>query len=491
MSEHNRLHRLRTFLRAVFNSPNSGGPAPLAELSPGPACEAILSIFLGSTFEDLKDYRKEVKTALDKAQVACFLIEEVAGGYVDTVMKCREELEKATGYIGIFGYWYGSIPPKSKKSITHMEFLWALDKYNGHHDPRMLVLMPEPLSEAEAKLKAKASELIPRRYKKGAKHEQLLRGFHREVTGPWLIYKRFKNQQEAVQHALICCVRWQGYTAISAAKEAADPAGRGRPVRTVTDEELGSIGRKKQFDVAESILSQVVTRLDVPAVGMLVHGNEAAGQKVFLRRLLTTKQFTGGRPTQVSKPPFEHYDLLTLTRWIGKSLGLTTEGEALTPEELAERAYEQLHYQQLCFVLDDIHRFAGGLAAFQGTLWLPLYKRLKELHARNPASYRLIAVVADYTDQSRSWGDIADEYKFEPETTNYSRMLMLPKLTAFKQADLLSWFEAVGVPDQPLGRRVQLARMILTNPEGKTDGTPRRVFELLESETLWPEGEAL
>jgi hypothetical protein len=489
MGIYDRLQSLGTYLRAiVYNIPDSGGPVLTPELSRGAASDSLLSIFLSSTFEDLKDYRKEIKQALDKAQVACFLIEEAASGYVDTVKKCREELEKATGYVGIFAYWYGSVPPKSKRSITHMEFQWAREKYKKKPDPPLLVLMPAPLSDAEKKLKAKASKLIPNKYK-GPEHDKLLRAFHSEVTA-WRIYKPFRNQQEAIQLALICCVRWQGHTAMSVAGSDDDPEKRGRLPRAFSDEELGSIGRKEQLDVAESILSQVGLRPDVPAVGMLVHGNEAAGQRAFLRRLLTTKALTGGRPAQVTKPPFEHYELLTLTQWVGKSLGLTSEAEAPTPEELAERAYEQLHHQQLCFVLDDIHRLAGGVAAFQSTLWLPLYKRLKELHARNPASHRLIAVVADYTDQARSWADIVEKYNFNPEKTNYSRLLMLPRLRPFTQADLLSWFGEVGVPDNPLGWRAERARIILTNPAGKVDGTPRRVFEMLGCETLWPEGEA-
>ena len=45
------------------------------------------------------------------------------------------------------------------------------------------------------------------------------------------------------------------------------------------------------------------------------------------------------------------------------------------------------------------------------------------------------------------------------------------------------------VPDKPPGRRAQLADAVLRNAAGEPDATPRRVFDRLSAEDLWPEGE--
>ena len=108
-----------------------------------PFAAGALTVFLSSTIGDYEAYRREVQDVLlKKAECACFLSEDWIGGYDATVQKCRDRVCQCGGFILLLGYWYGSIPPGKDKSITHLEFEWALDRWKGDPFPKMALLKP-------------------------------------------------------------------------------------------------------------------------------------------------------------------------------------------------------------------------------------------------------------------------------------------------------------------------------------------------------------
>jgi hypothetical protein len=126
-----------------------------------PSAAGVLAIFLSSTISDYESFRREVQDVLlKKAECVCFLSEDWIGGYDKTVQKCRDRVQQSGGFILLLGYWYGSIPPGKDKSITHLEFEWALERWRGEPFPNMAVLKPKPGKKAERKLKALADLLL-------------------------------------------------------------------------------------------------------------------------------------------------------------------------------------------------------------------------------------------------------------------------------------------------------------------------------------------
>src|SRR6516165_7506739 len=118
-----------------------------------PSAAGVLAIFLSSTIGDYESFRREVQDVLlKKAECACFLSEDWIGGYDETVQKCRDRVQQSGGFILLLGYWYGSIPPGKDKSITHLEFEWALERWKGQPFPKMAVLKPKQGMEADGKL---------------------------------------------------------------------------------------------------------------------------------------------------------------------------------------------------------------------------------------------------------------------------------------------------------------------------------------------------
>ena len=451
------------------------------------------AIFLSSTIGDLEEYRQQVQDALLKrAQVTCFRSEDWISNYGPTLQKCRDELEKANGYIGIFGYWYGSIPPGYKQSITHLEFIWAREKWQNEQTPPIAVLMPRVPSSAERTLKKIAASLIPAGKVKKKKHETLLKSFRDEVENTWKTVNYFKDEHELREHVIVICLQWRLGRPLDAATGVVEVVERETPARKVTNEEWGLLGRADHLVEFEKILNRVALFPDVPAVTILVHGNEDSGQRVFLRQLLSRKKLRSGRPVKIGRPQLEQYDLKALTQWVGESLGVLSKGKEIASlDELAELIHQELQSQQLGFILDQVYRLSGDLATWYEKFWQPLYARLAQLRKQSPQQnqHRLVAIVVDYKDQSAFDSDKSCQFSGTATASDYGRLWLLPVLRDISAGDLADWFDDLDVQDDAAGRRAALASLAMKNAKGETDGTPSRVFERLKQTSLWTNGE--
>ena len=65
------------------------------------------TIYLSSTFEDLKDYRKAVFEALRKSGYTVVAMEDYVATDVRPVDQCLEDVENADIYVGVFAFRYG------------------------------------------------------------------------------------------------------------------------------------------------------------------------------------------------------------------------------------------------------------------------------------------------------------------------------------------------------------------------------------------------
>jgi Domain of unknown function (DUF4062) len=442
--------------------------------------------------KDFEEFRCEVQTALlKKAETACFLSEDWLGGYDDTVEKCKQRVLKANGFFLLLGYWYGSIPPGRKRSITHLEFEWANKRWKHLKFPPVAVMVPKEPSEAEKKLKHAAKTILKDKVEKKEidEHVTLLDGFRATVMGSWRTCIPFEDKHDLRENVIVSCLGWKGQTPLAAAQrkvvtEASEPA-----ESQVTDEQLGQLGRKPQFDAIESVLAAVADHADVPAVAMSVYGDEDAGQRVFLSQLIKTTLKSHYPRSRLNRLPLTHNDPVVLTSWVAGQLGVARGIGTQNPEQLAERVATELKRQPLYFVLDRIADLAGGVRAFHDTFWVPLYKKLRALRANRQFDNRLIAVVVDYSGDETGWQSATCAWDAEERPIDYSRLLLIPKLGPFKRIDVLKWFEEMKVPDKPTGRRKMLVDRALKNDHDVEDPVPIRVFGRLKGETLWPEGE--
>ena len=461
----------------------------------------VKEVFIGSTAQDLGTYRLEVQDALlRRAEIAAFLSEDWTDGYGKTVEKCCEKLKAADGYLGIFAYWYGSLPPGCTKSITHMEFHWAKEKWAQSKNPRIAVFRPgrrhrtgisQELCQAEKELKAAAEALLkekPSRYCN--KHTRLLKIFLDEVDSPndWRTTQWFESVKDLRELAITTCLKWKGRL-FELARQHSEEGGTFPAERQVTAIDLGLLGRGRHFAVVDNVISQL-TDPAVPGVAMLIHGNVDSGQWEFLDQLMAQKALRRGRLPQRGRLPLDRYEQETLIAWVGERIGDPgSAGPIDSLESLASAIHTSLQQQQVVLILDQIWRYDGGIGRFQKAFWAPLYARLVRLRAQKPTRHRLIMFVVDYTGHDDNLGDTAAVFEPDQDEFDFSRLVLLPMLSAIKKSDVRSWLAKLEVADEPLGRCEEIVKSVLMNRAGEADGTPRRVFDRLRRESLWPEDE--
>ncbi|MCI1279003.1 MAG: DUF4062 domain-containing protein [Nitrospira sp.] len=91
----------------------------------------MATIYLSSTYEDLKDYRRVVFEALRKSGHQVIAMEDYVATDQRPVDKCLKGVEAADLYVGLFAFRYGYIPPVQHNnphglSITELEFRRAV-----------------------------------------------------------------------------------------------------------------------------------------------------------------------------------------------------------------------------------------------------------------------------------------------------------------------------------------------------------------------------
>ena len=92
----------------------------------------ILDIFLSSTSEDLREYRRTVGDVLGRLGQFAVRMESFGAKPTKPLDTCRDEVQACDALIVVVGHRYGWIPPKTdggddERSITYWEVQWALD----------------------------------------------------------------------------------------------------------------------------------------------------------------------------------------------------------------------------------------------------------------------------------------------------------------------------------------------------------------------------
>jgi hypothetical protein len=87
----------------------------------------MTTIYLSSTYEDLKDHRRVVFDALRKSGYEVIAMENYVATDIRPVDKCLADVARSDIYVGIFAFRYGYIPPHHHNnprglSITKLEF---------------------------------------------------------------------------------------------------------------------------------------------------------------------------------------------------------------------------------------------------------------------------------------------------------------------------------------------------------------------------------
>ena len=85
------------------------------------------TVFISSTYKDLKEHRRGVWDTLKQFDVAVRGMEEFGARTAGALDTCLAEVEQSDVYVGIIAYRLGSIDPESKKPFTLLEYEKAVE----------------------------------------------------------------------------------------------------------------------------------------------------------------------------------------------------------------------------------------------------------------------------------------------------------------------------------------------------------------------------
>jgi hypothetical protein len=403
----------------------------------------MISVFLSSTFQDFTQYRDEIGKALamtsaeSLAAVQARRLEHAVGGYDDAIKVCRRELGQCDAFMLMYAHWYGWIPNTGSPSITHLEFEWAWDRWKDQKYRPIAVLIPIRGTPADFELKEQAQKLL-----QGAtpeyqrEHPRRIAEFHARVTQSGNTVMTFDTLPNAVMKATIACLKWNGNTAMHAAKNG---GARGGDEELLSDRSLGGLGRKPQLDAFELEISRLESNTADPGAAFLIAGKEDAGHRHFLRHLIDSEAFPRGRPAKLEW--LHDCSADRLAPWAGLQLGFGDDERTETIPELAVKLAGEMQRQHLSLVVGGLEKLQGGVPAFQQLFWKPLYEALAELKARLPFKYRLLAITAAHEKAKPTWEKAASRHHVKTAPTGYDRLLLLPELGEIKADHLALWMK--------------------------------------------------
>tara|TARA_R110002167_G_scaffold301029_1_gene505300 strand:- start:2243 stop:3262 length:1020 start_codon:yes stop_codon:yes gene_type:complete len=133
------------------------------------------SVFISSTYEDLKDYRVKIWELLESYNVHVNGMEKFGARKESPLDTCLKEVARSDIYIGIIAQRFGSIEPKSGKSYTQLEYEKAAEL-----DKEVLIYF---LDEENSKVNLKYVDFDEKReklveFKKSLKEKHTIDTFH-------------------------------------------------------------------------------------------------------------------------------------------------------------------------------------------------------------------------------------------------------------------------------------------------------------------------
>jgi len=107
------------------------------------------TVFISSTFVDLKEERKKVWDTLEQFDVAVKGMEQFGARKTTPLATCILEVEQSDIYVGILGMRYGSEEPTSGKSYSQLEYekaveqnkeilIYLIDEETSHVTPNLI-----------------------------------------------------------------------------------------------------------------------------------------------------------------------------------------------------------------------------------------------------------------------------------------------------------------------------------------------------------------
>lgn len=128
-------------------------------------------IFVGSTYEDMVDYRRAVLEGLTQLEAIVRGMEYFGSRPGTPTDECLDVVRSCEVYVGLFGMRYGSIPTGSEISMTHLEYdeaqrkslpslIYLIDENNQPILPKYVETGPGADKLRELKIQLKQKHMV-------------------------------------------------------------------------------------------------------------------------------------------------------------------------------------------------------------------------------------------------------------------------------------------------------------------------------------------
>lgn len=98
-------------------------------VSDGKKNSSSIPVFVSSTYEDLKEYRREIYDLLLELRLEPHGMEAFGSRNEAPLQTCLDEVSRCKIYIGILGMKYGSLEENTQKSFTELEYEQAVESH--------------------------------------------------------------------------------------------------------------------------------------------------------------------------------------------------------------------------------------------------------------------------------------------------------------------------------------------------------------------------
>lgn len=448
----------------------------------------IHSVFLSSTATDCSVYRRELQDALQRGvPVTVHLQEDWAGAATPTVAACREKIVDKDGFIGLFGYRYGWQPwlPASEKSITHLEWEFAVEHWSTPVPPIFLFL-PSLGEEADRELKRWADEVLQTEHPNSEAERQASlnqqQSFLNQVRD-WAknrLINYYKSAQDLREKGIASLHHWNR----DLWKQAAQ--GRAGSRAPISEAELGMIGRDQQLRTLERILLQLRRQQRELAAAFVVHGAENHGQRHFAHVLAGWEQWQDDDQLFPPSRPDRPEDPRHLARWLCELLGRPVPlADAM--DILVATLADRLRAGHVVVVLQSLGDSPDRWLQFTTGFWQPLRQRLGQVVRQHPRG-RFVLFVVDQqpcpSDQEAIFSALPSPLPEADLELDTAQLLPLPELRPLCQADVEAWLRK----KKPRLNGVQVNHetiMQLSRAVTLADGVPVSVYERLQVQGSW------
>jgi hypothetical protein len=163
---------------------------------------------------------------------------------------------------------------------------------------------------------------------------------------------------------------------------------------------------------------------------------------------------------------------------------------------VAKAALDRCREQPQVLLLSDVDCIEGGLMAFHGSFWSPVFAAMRASRQPSVHKHPLVVIVTSSTalpaPPSQPLEAVLWTGAHDSAIVDYRKLVPLPRLVPFEKRDVGRWLQgAVADWLNPAGRtslgtmgRKQVAERVTTG-----GGEPRRVFEELRKTRIWADNE--